>query len=324
MKVGEALAAVLVGLALASGAVAGERKVTIELGETISLRAEEIPLEQIVTELGEAIPVSVVVHGEALEERVTLAIEAPDWPALISKLLGRESYVLIFDGDTRTPVRLVILWDAVREARAEAARGTTSAGSAEAIESRIRSAALDVLARPDAAGEAIARMQAARDALGSARAALMRAETTDSEDAAALAELVDQAREAYLASIGDLQDHDEARTVEALLPDFEIEDRDTRLATLETLRWLSQTGETPEAVEAVTGSFETAADDAVERAALEVLVRYGDPEAVMRLLEPLALSENPNRDLAVREWIRIRDEQIARRNADLEGDPQLQ
>ena len=161
-------AAFLVGLALASGAMAGEQKVTIELGETISLRAEEIPLKQVVTELGEAMSVSVVVHGEALEERVTLAIEAPDWPALISKLLGRKSYVLIFDGDTGAPVRLVILWDAVRQARAEAARGSTSAGSAEDIESRIRSAALDVLARPDAAGAAIARMQAARDALGSA------------------------------------------------------------------------------------------------------------------------------------------------------------
>jgi hypothetical protein len=38
----------------------------------------------------------------------------------------------------------------------------------------------------------------------------------------------------------------------------------------------------------------------------------------MRLLEPLALSAGPNRDIAVREWIRIRDEQLARAS----GDPQ--
>jgi hypothetical protein len=43
----------------------------------------------------------------------------------------------------------------------------------------------------------------------------------------------------------------------------------------------------------------------------------------MRLLEPLALSDGPNRDIAVREWIRIRDEEIARQNAAQSGDPQL-
>jgi hypothetical protein len=43
----------------------------------------------------------------------------------------------------------------------------------------------------------------------------------------------------------------------------------------------------------------------------------------MRLLEPLALSDGPNRDIAVREWIRIRDEQIAQEKAARERDPQL-
>jgi hypothetical protein len=70
-------------------------------------------------------------------------------------------------------------------------------------------------------------------------------------------------------------------------------------------------------------AFETADDDTVERAAIEVLARYGDQRQVMRLLEPLALSDGPNRDIAVREWIRIRDEQIARETAAREGDQQL-
>jgi hypothetical protein len=132
-----------------------------------------------------------------------------------------------------------------------------------------------------------------------------------------------EAREAYLDAIGGLDTHDEARTVEALVPALETGDRDARLAGLETLRELSRTARTPAAVGGAMNVFETADDDAVERAALEVLVRYGDQQEVMRLLEPLALSDGPNRDIAVREWIRMRDEQIARQNLARNGDPQL-
>jgi hypothetical protein len=132
-----------------------------------------------------------------------------------------------------------------------------------------------------------------------------------------------EAREAYLDAISGLDTHDEARTVEALVPALETGDRDTRLAGLETLREHSRTARTPAAVHGAMNVFETADDDAVERAALEVLVRYGDQQEVMRLLEPLALSDGPNRDIAVREWIRMRDEQIARRNLARNGDPQL-
>ena len=108
------------------------------------------------------------------------------------------------------------------------------------------------------------------------------------------------------------------------MPALEIDDRDTRLAGLETLRELSHTARTPAAVDAAMSAFETADDDTVERAAIEVLARYGDQREVMRLLEPLALSDGPNRDIAVREWIRIRDEQIARESEwPEEGDQQL-
>ena len=89
--------------------------------------------------------------------------------------------------------------------------------------------------------------------------------------------------------------YDEARTVEALLPAFGTDDRDARLAGLDLWGELSHTVHTPAAVEAAMTSFEIADDPEVERAALEVLVRYGDQQEVMRLLEPLALADGPNR-----------------------------
>jgi hypothetical protein len=192
----------------------------------------------------------------------------------------------------------------VREAQSTgAAAATASAGD---IEARIRAAAGEVLAPRDPAGDAIARLEDARDALEAARGG-------PNEEAA---------REAYLDAIAGLDTHDESRAVEALLPTFEMDDRDARLAGLETLRELSHTARTPAAVEAAMTSFEIADDPEVERAALQVLVRYGDPQEVMRLLEPLALADGPNRDLAVREWIRIKDEQSARAAMARSGDLQ--
>jgi hypothetical protein len=70
-------------------------------------------------------------------------------------------------------------------------------------------------------------------------------------------------------------------------------------------------------------AFETAEDDTVERAAIAVLGRCGNQKEVMRPLEPLALADGPNRDIAVREWIRIRNEEIAREKTARGGDPQL-
>jgi hypothetical protein len=209
---------------------------------------------------------------------------------------------LTLDRATGKPTQLVVRWDAVREIQAAGPEG--GAGD---VEARIRAAAAEVLAPRDLAGEAIAAMEAARDAFEAASGGPNEAE----------------AREAYLDAIDDLNTHDEARAVEALVPALEIDDRDARLAGLETLRELSHTARTPEAVDAAMSAFETADDDTVERAAIEVLARYGDQRQVMRLLEPLALSDGPNRDIAVREWIRIRDEQIARETAAREGDQQL-
>jgi hypothetical protein len=294
------VSASVLSLALAIHSAAGE--VALEVGETISLEANEATLREAVLAISEVVPLTLVERGKPPEDLVSLTIEGTTWQVFFRRLLGRESHLLTLDGDTGNPTRLVVRWDAVREVQA-ALPDAVATGD---VESRIRAAG-EVLAPGDVAGEAIARMEEARDAFEAARGGPNEAE----------------AREAYLDAIDDLNTHDEARTVEALVPALEIDDRDARLAGLETLRELSHTARTPTAVDAAMSAFATADDDTVERAAIEVLARYGDQRQVMRLLEPLALSDGPNRDIAVREWIRIRDEEIARETAAREGDQQL-
>jgi len=301
MRAATIVSAAVLSLALPIRAAAGE--VALEVGETISLEAKEATLREAVLAISEVVPLTLVERGKPPEDLVSLTIEGTTWQDFFRRLLGRESHLLTLDGDTGNPTRLVVRWDAVREVSAT----LPDAAATGDVESRIRSVAGEVLAPPDLAGEAIAAMESARDAFEAARGGPNEA----------------AAREAYLDAIDDLNTHDEARTVDALVPALEMDDRDARLAGLETLRELSHTGGTPAAVDAAMRAFETAEDDTVERAAIEVLARYGDQQDVMRLLEPLALSGGPNRDIAVREWIRIRDEEIAQEKAAREGDPQL-
>jgi hypothetical protein len=300
MRVTTILSAVVLSVSLVTTVRAGE--VVLEVGKTITLEAEEATLREAVLALSKAVPFILVERGAPPEAPVSLTVEASTWQGFFRRLLGQESHLLTLDSASGKPTQLVVRWDAVREIQATAPEGT-AAGD---VEARIRSAADEVLAPRDVIGEAIAAMEAARDAFEAARGGPNEA----------------AAKEAYLDAIDDLNSHDEARTVEALVPALEIDDRDARLTGLETLRELSHTGRTPAAVDAAISAFETAEDDTVERAAIEVLARYGDQQEVMRLLEPLALSDGPNRDIAVREWIRIHDEQIARERIAREGDPQ--
>ena len=303
MRVMTMAVAVVLGTGLLTGAAAGE--VELDVGDAISLRLEDATLREALLEVGKTVSLTLTERGAAPEEPVSLTVEAQTWQGLFRKLLGRESHLLTLDAATGTPTGLVVRWDAVRDLPGA---GTAAAsGDPGDIEARIRAAAGEVLAPRDAVGEAIARLEDARDALEAARGGPNEA----------------AAREAYLEAIAGLDAYDEARTVEALVPTFETDDRDARLAGLETLRELSWTARTPAAVEAAMTSFEVADDPEVERAALEVLVRYGDQQEVMRLLEPLALADGPNRDLAVREWIRIKDEETARAAAAKSGDPQM-
>jgi hypothetical protein len=285
---------------LASAAVAGE--VTLEVGESIALETDAATLQETVRAIAEEVPLTLVERGAPPQDQVSLSVEAATWPGFFRRLLGSESHLLSVDRATGKPTQLVVRWDAVRAS--QAAAPAVEPGN---VEARIRAAAKEVLAPRDATGEAIESLEDARDAFEAARGGPNEA----------------AARDAYLDAIEDLNTHDEGRAVEALVPTLETDDRETRLAGLETMRELSHTARTPTAVEAAVGAFETAEDPTVERAAIEVLARYGDQREVMRMLEPLALSDGPNRDIAVREWLRIRDEELARESIARNGDSQF-
>jgi hypothetical protein len=201
------MAALMLSAGLISRAAAGE--VALEVGERIALGAEQVTLREALLEISEAVPLILVERGVPPPEPVSLFLEAQTWQGLLRKLLGRESHLLTLDRATGKPTRLVVRWDAVQTIQA-----TAPAGGAGDIEARIRAAAAEVLAPTDIAGEAIAAMEEARDAFEAARGG---------PDEAA-------AKEAYLDAIGDLETHDDARAVEALVPALEIGDRDARLA----------------------------------------------------------------------------------------------
>ena len=291
----------IVGIGLVTTAVAGEMR--LEVDDGLTLTVEEVSLRKVLVEIGATMPLTLIERGEAVDEPVSLTIEAETWPELLGELLGQKSYLLTFDSGRGEPARLVVLWDAVREVRAAA----SAEDPGNSVETRIRALAEDVLAPPDVVGEAIATMEDARGAWEAARGGPNEA----------------SAKAAFVSSVRSLADFDEPRTVDALLPTLDLYDRDARLATLETMRWLSSTGQNPDAVAAAGASFETADDPEIERAALEILVRYGEPTKVLRVLEPLALGDGPNRDFAVREWVRIKDELAARERITREGHPQL-
>ena len=315
LRVRTILCAVVLSSGLALAAAADER-LSVELGETISLKADRISLKEVLAELSEAVPFELVERGAALEELVSFEIEASTWEAAFAELLRQEGYALTTDGITGLPTTLVIDWDIVGEAHSRRVAPDDPIAPDD-IEARIRAAAKDVLAPLDVAGEAI------EAAVEAARLAVEAAQAEGSEAADALAEALETARAGYTEALTGLQGFDEERTVEALLSALEEEDREARLAALQSMRWLSLTGLNPEAVEAAAAAYDTAEDPEVERAALEVLVRYGDPDAVMSTLERLALAEGPNQDLAVREWIRMRDEQVAQERMRQDGDPQM-
>ena len=306
-------------------------KVSLDKGDKLSVTVEDATLQEVMESLAEAQKFTLIERGPAPEDILSFTVEVPDWESLLKKLLRQEGYAATWPAAEGPPETLVIYWELQGDAPAailavappEPADHGTPVFATDDIESRIRAAAADILAPKDHAGEAIGKLETARLRQSELGASLLAAQNAGSSETQQLAEAYAEARNAYLESLQGLENYDEARSVAALLPSLE-EDRDARFGALETMRWLSQTGQDPDAVVAATGIFQSAEDPQVERAAMEVLVRYGDPGEVMALLEPLALAEGPNQDLAAREWIRIRDEAAARERVELEGDPQLE
>ena len=109
------VAGFVVGFDLIAGTAAGD--VVIEVGQTISLEAQDVTLREALLQIGKTVRFSLSERGAAPEWPVSLRIEAQTWQGLFRKLLGRESHLLTLDAATGTPIRLVVLWDAVREAQ---------------------------------------------------------------------------------------------------------------------------------------------------------------------------------------------------------------
>ena len=322
MRVSKMLCAVAVcaGLAMPEVAVASDA-VTIEIGDKISLKAEDVLLRQVLVELSEAVPFELVERAEALEQPISFDFAVESWEDAIGVLLRGEGYALTTDAASGQPEMLVVDWDVVGEALAAAPAG------GDDVEARIRAAAEKLLKPRDRTAEAIDAVTAARQALQEARLALLAADGHDHvaagghdddatgghDDDGDLTEAVEDALAAYDEALGNLGNHDDERAVTALLPALDEDDESSRRSALEALRWQSGTNRNAEAVSRVAAAFETENDPELQRAALEVLVRYGNPDDVLKVIEPLALTEGPNQDLAVREWLRIRSEQKAQK-----------
>ncbi|MGH8583328.1 MAG: HEAT repeat domain-containing protein [Gammaproteobacteria bacterium] len=117
-----------------------------------------------------------------------------------------------------------------------------------------------------------------------------------------------------LAGLGAFQD---AKRLEVLSPALEYDDTGVRMAALRALR--DGTVHDPAVLSRVREMLIGEPDPGVQREALEVYVRYGDPDDVLSLVQTLARKEGPMRDIAVREWNRIEMEQAEA----AAGDPQI-
>jgi len=305
-----------------AAARAAEQAVRIELADeaaesaippaaAITLKADDAPLAEVVRKIASTVPLALTEKGDAVEDPITLSLAAADWEDLILQLLSRRSYALIWDAASGRPSNLVVFWDAVRLDRDAAAAETSDD---EGVEERIRKVVASYHATQDPAGAAIETLTEKRERFLTALRAY-EAVDPNSPEGLRLARKLAAARGAYREALAQAANYDEARTVAAVLPTFDEDDAATRRSALETLRWLSLTTESPEALAAARASLVAPADKAEELAALEVLVRYGDAAEVQKLLEPIALKAGPNQERAATAWIRIRDEQAARAEA---------
>ncbi len=307
MRVRKFLCALAMCAGLAEPAAAGEG-LTLEVGEEIYLKAEDVFLRQVLIEFSERVPFTLIESGEALDQPVSFDFEASSWEDAISALLRGEGYTLTTDAVTGQPKILVVVWNVVGEALAAAA-------AADDVEAQIRAAAERFLELREHAGEAV-------DAVAAVEAARFALRQAQSEGSANVTNL-ETAQADYAEALRGLENFDDARAVEALLSALDEDDREVRLNALESLRSQSNAAANPAALAQVESALYTAEDPELERAALEVLVRYADPAEILPTLEGWALAEGPNQDLAVREWLRIREEQEVRARMEAEGDPQL-
>ena len=78
MRIGRILCALAVCAGLAMP-VAADEGLTLEVGDKITLKAEELFLRQVLVALSEAVPFTLVERGETLDQPVSFDFEASDW-----------------------------------------------------------------------------------------------------------------------------------------------------------------------------------------------------------------------------------------------------
>lgn len=312
----------------------------IENGK-VSIQAKNVLLSLILDELYEKVHFRLHEYVSTEVKLVEVDIEALPWEKAISKLLSGWDYTLTMDAISATPKILII---SGKQKYGDSGSEIATAGdnsktiseeesdsiqelaeqpvgrSAEEIEAEIRAAEVILLAPVDQTDDAVTALEAAQQDLRDASAAELQFEGETGEPS----EEYMQSQREYLDALAYLGNFDDSRAVEALVSPLSDDALpEARLTALESLAGLSATQENPGAVNKALSIATISQDSHEQRAALEVIVRYAAAEDVLPIIEQLALSDGPNRDLAVREWLRIKEEQAARLRIEEEGDPQL-
>ncbi len=307
--------AVSVGLASAASATLAASEFLLFVGERVSLRVSEEPLRDVLSALSAEGEFILVEKGEPdANLTLSLELEGADWGKVFQRLIGDWAYVVEWD-NTGRPVRVIVNWNQSNDSAAIEA----GALSDTEIEAQIRAAAQQITSPSDPVADVIDDMYAAKAALEEARFAL---QSADESSRAAAQIALEEAEGNYQSSLRSMGSYDDSRVVEALVPTLEEGDRESQIAAMESLRWVSKTHGSPTALSHAL-SMTRDLDPEVSRAALEVAVRYEREAVVLPILKEIALASGPNQSFAAREWLRIKAEIEARQKEAETGGQQL-
>jgi hypothetical protein len=241
----------MVACALFIGAGTGP-SVTVYLGK-LSISAEEVPLDEILTAIGEQTDVSfLVIVGMAVEEvRISEEFSNLDLEEGITRLLKGLNYSFLRDKESGTLKQVLIAGISTKHDSS-----ADSQSSAESLSDEEPSEA----AGYEEAGDQVT--QAVNEAL--------------------TAKEPDEQVELLLK----LSEMEHAKTVDVLTPILQSEHAEVREATLEAMRW-GRVEDAPTLAEVRRLASEDS-DPNVRRAALEVIVRYDTTQEGRALLEKVA------------------------------------
>lgn len=292
-------------------------------GATITVDVDGAPLKELLDELRKQAGFALVESSATLQRPVTIRLEEVPWRDGLAELLQGYRYALAMDPATDRPTTLVILSSEVGEsAGAEGPESsqtesegveTADSGPADATNESSLAEAIR-LANELAAQQEDPLQFAMRRAREAAAEAERQAREQELQRRAAEGEDATEARrgnpqdgyDRYADSLRELGRFQDPERMDVLAPALESESRTVRGAALEALRdgTVSDAAVLDRVRSMITGDSEPG----IQRKALEVYVRYGDPSDVLSLVQSLGRVDGPTRDIAVREWIRIEKE----------------